>query len=426
MENVKSRFMSKSGELLFCRDEIEANRALDIMFALKDYIYYFPYPLIYKWRKPEQLHENKLYRLFKRLPSYNRNHPWHYYINKALIECVKMRNEDYDVERQFGLESLIYKHGGFDISVIYNSSHSLKIFSIVYAIQYLQSDPRFLDDIERCILHQYELDSLLFGNEIFKKFKAFLAKNKGDIDVEIPQCTFCKDMLDEIDWRAETCNYEDEYIERIANSQYSATEKRLVLKQIQKCIIQEAVGKNYSIKEETTKYYIEHLNEDCQEHEVEPAISHNTDCGLPSYPVKLIYRKRLRTNEVQIALCRYFQEHFFTSANIVNIRYTFFGEGVKPDYPLILKTKKKELVKFISFLVGMSVDDAIWEYFAAMIYDGGKPVFPINKDKRKSNPPSGLATPDEKSQFERIGIKDMLKIALKVKELTPEQLKDIR
>lgn len=421
----KFRYMSESGQLLLCRDEIEANSALDKIFALKDYIYFFPNSLIYKWRKPEQLHENKLYRLFEQQPTYNDSSPWHYYINRALIECVKMQNEGYDVERQFGLASLMYDYGGFEISITYDSGQSLRVFSIVYAIQYLQSEPKFLDDIERCILHQCELDFPTFKIKVFDKLKESLAKNKGVIEVEIPKHVFCKDALTKIDWRTETCNFEDDYIERIANSQYSATEKRIVLRHIQNCIHKEAVNSNYSIKEDTTRYFIEQINDNSLAQE-EQASMRDNNSGLPSYPVKLMSRKRLHTKEAQIALCRYFQEHFFVSANIVNIRYVFFGEGTMPDSPLTLKTKKKELVKFISFLVGMSVDDSIWEYFASMIYYGSKPVFPIDKEKRKSNPPSGLASSQEKYQFERIGIKDMLKIARNGKELTPELLKDIR
>ena len=418
MTEPQKSILQKSDGLFMCKDELEAEIRLEELFPSDNITFYLPSN---HYISKEELGKNPLYKHFESDDEFNTVHPWYYYVNSALRECLLMKlDANYNTEWRFVQRAIIYQYDAFSICVRYNSHQALRVFTIAYAIHSLQEDSKYLEDIERCIKEQCHLDGLSFVEDVFNEVKDYVSKNKKLLKADVQgSAEVPVEDISELDWRCLTLDYSDKMLSRIANSLYSIPEKRLILKTILDDCKKKCVPDKFERKENLINFYIDQL-------EYQHSADDGTTSKILSYPPQLLNRERIKNVKVQRALSEYFQEYYFKNANLSDILYVFFNSGRKPLKPLILKTTKNKLVKFISFLVGKKVDDATWEYFANMISARGKPLFPLDEIKRKKNNPGGNADKAEKQAFQTTEIKEYLRTALGVSELPNEYLRDLQ
>lgn len=383
MESRKINYISKSGYISTCSSWLEVNLYIDKMFPAKDADYFLPEQLFFKPYKlvnlnpPKELAENKLYVYFCSLNKVD----VFSLINMAIVECLKIDSTpNYNIERAMALCSIRISVGGSGYEICYSALYSLWIFTIVYALLYINNKEEQLDHIISCIKQQSETDNTDFFDETFLQVKKYIESNKSSLSFKLPKPYFYEDELDEVDWLVETCNYSTQYLKAIANSNYEKHVKMLVLGKILKSYRRDR-DIDYNLKKLDAESFLES----------ELSLLYSNNEVQITYPTQLMQR-RIITDTI---VCKWFVQEFllsyFSNCPFEDIQRVFLGFGDGKLIPLTAKkgTKKGDIALVICYLCqGEKVKEETLTYFKKMIKDSnGDSLFtgvnPLSAAKNK-------------------------------------------
>lgn len=385
MEQNDFKYISFGGYYQHCETMLEAALYLEKEFPIQESEYFLPDTLIYRpfkyneqFQLDEKLQKNKLINYFSTLYKCDLLP----ILNPAIIECIKIDcSERHDVVRSFAVNSIYCSISAVGIDIMSDPLRSLRIFALVYALLYINNKEKSLNLIANCIFRKSKIEGTDFFENIFSPMKNFIEDNKSTLSFTLPKEVFYKDKLDEIDWRLETCNYDENYLKSIANSKYDKRVRMLVLGKILASFRKDR-DKDYNLLKLTAESY---LNS-----ELSLLYQCNSETTI-AYPSQLSQRDVITDNDV----IKWFTQEFlmpnFQNCEFEDIKKVFLGTGEGNQIPLTVKknTKKGDIALIICYLCqGEKVKEDTLIYFKKMIINqDGKPIFqgvnPLSAAKNK-------------------------------------------